>query len=208
MRPEEFSGRLGIDVSRETIERLSLYERELNQWSRTHNLIGPRELDLIWERHFLDCYQIVPHIAGAKSVVDIGSGAGFPGLVAACAKSALFDPEITLVEPNSKRCAFLRHVTRQLNLNVVVLNQKIEDVSRETFDVVTSRAVTNLTELLRMSRPWIENGAKAVFLKGQTVEDELTAARRYWNFKVETIPSRSDSRGVVLSLSEVSSRHG
>ena len=203
MNREAFSDLLEIDVSRETFERLNFYHDTLIKWSKTHNLIGPREREQIWTRHFADCLQLVPMIDPDAKLVDIGSGAGFPGLVIACAQADNFRPAITLVEPNLKRCAFLRHVSHSLSLNVEVMNDRIENVSRETFDVVTSRAVSSLTKLLEMGAPWLENGAKALFLKGHNAEEELTEARHYWNFKVQMKPSRSDSHGVVLSLSEV-----
>ncbi len=208
MKFQELADEVGFDVSRETFERLGFYHDALVTWSKTHNLIGPKERAQIWPRHFVDCYQLVEQIDAKSQIVDIGSGAGFPGLVMACAKSSEFNPSFTLVEPNAKRCAFLRHVSHKLGLNVTFVNDKIENVSRETFDVVTSRAVANLTTLLEMGEPWLKNGAKALFLKGQTAEEELTEARRYWNFNVQMTPSRSDSNGVVLSLSEVRTRHG
>ncbi len=208
MNLKEFVDDVGFDVSRETFERLAFYHDALVTWSKTHNLIGPKERAQIWQRHFVDCYQLVGQIDAKSQIVDIGSGAGFPGLVMACSRSDGFNPSFTLVEPNAKRCAFLRHVSHKLDLNVTVVNDKIENISRETFDVVTSRAVANLTTLLKMGEPWLKNGAKALFLKGQTAEDELTEARHYWNFNLQIYPSRSDSNGVVLSLSEVRTHHG
>lgn len=206
MTRDDLSEALGFDVSRETYQRLAGYHDLLVQWSKTHNLIGPKEREHIWDRHFLDSLQIWPLVSNEETLLDIGSGAGFPGLVIACMAMDQAGPKCILVEANAKRCAFLRHVTNSLGLNVEVLNQRIEDVSRETVDVVTARAVADLSKLVEMSAKWLENGAKAVFLKGQTHDDELTETRRYWNFKVDLTPSKSDSFGAVLCLSEVRTR--
>lgn len=206
MTRDDLSEVLGFDVSRETYQRLSTYHDLLLQWSKTHNLIGPKEQDHIWDRHILDSLQIWPFVSDAETLLDIGSGAGFPGLVIACMAADQSGPKCLLVEANAKRCAFLRHVSNSLTLNVEVLNQRIEDVSRETVGVVTARAVADLSKLVTMSANWLENGAKAVFLKGQTHEEELTETRRYWNFKVDLTPSKSDSFGAVLCLSEVGTR--
>jgi 16S rRNA (guanine527-N7)-methyltransferase len=203
MKIDEISEALGFDVSRETYERLSQFHDLLLLWSKTHNLIGPKERDHIWERHILDCLQIWPLVRDAKSLIDIGSGAGLPGLVIACLAAEGDAPECILVEANTKRCAFLRHVSQRLGLPVTVVNDRIENVSRETVDVITARAVADLPKLMEMSARWLENGAKAVFLKGETHKEELTATRRCWNFKLDLTPSKSDSFGAVLSLSEV-----
>ncbi len=207
MNADHLGDLAGTDVSRETFIRLQRYHDLLLQWSKTHNLIGPKEREQVWERHIADSLQIWPFVKHANCVLDIGSGAGFPGLVLASVAKASDGPDFILVEASSKRCAFLRHVARELGLKVEVLNARIEDVSRETPDLITARAVADLSKLLEMGRPWLENGAKAAFLKGQTAEEELTEARHYWNFKIQSYPSKTDSRGVVLSLSEVSARH-
>lgn len=198
---------LGFDVSRETYDRLATYHDLLLKWSKTHNLIGPKEHEHIWDRHILDSLQIWPLVSDAKNLIDIGTGAGLPGLVIACFAAERGSPECLLVEANTKRCAFLRHVSHTLGLPVTVVNDRIENVSRETVDVITARAVADLPKLMEMSARWLENGAKAVFLKGETHQKELTETRRYWNFKLDLTPSKSDSFGAVLSLSEVCTRN-
>lgn len=207
MTLDELSDRVGFDVSRETFERLQTYHDLLIDWSRTHNLIGPRERDQLWTRHIADCLQIWPMVEGSERILDIGSGAGLPGLVLACAAADTGKTQLILVEPNGKRCAFLRHVTHKLKLPVRILNDKIENVSRETVEVITARAVADLPKLIEMSADWLENGAKALFLKGERYQDELTEAGRYWHFKAELTTSQSDSGGVVIVLTEVRPRH-
>lgn len=203
----ELSEVVGFDVSRETFEDLTVFHDTLLVWSKTHNLVGPKEHSHIWSRHIADSLQIWPDISGSKSVVDIGSGAGFPGLVLGCISKHIGGPEFTLVEPSSKRASFLRTVSRQLKLPIQVENDRIENVSRETFDVVTSRAVADISKLLEYSVRWLENGAKAVFLKGQTHKEELTESERLWHFKSTLRPSRTDSFGAIVTLSEVRSRN-
>lgn len=202
MTYEQFQDQAGFDVSRETFEKLRQYHELLLLWSKTHNLIGPKEREELWSRHFLDCIQIWPIVSSGKTILDIGSGAGLPGIVLACCA----DParhEIVLVESLSKRCAFLRTVIRELKLPAIVENTRIEDVSRETIDFITARAVTDLTGLIEYSERWTKNTGVGVFLKGKSWKSELTEAQSYWNFNSDNTPSLSDSEGVILTVSEV-----
>lgn len=192
---------LGFDVSRETFEKLNGYEALLLKWSKTHNLIGPKERDEIWPRHIVDCLGAWPLVQEGKEILDMGSGAGLPGLVLACC--AQQDQSFILVESNAKRCAFLRHVGRELDLPIEVLNSRVENVSRETITHVTARAVADLTILIKLSEKWLENSAIGVFHKGRNWNSELTESLRYWSFKKELTPSLSDPDGVILRISEV-----
>jgi 16S rRNA (guanine527-N7)-methyltransferase len=202
MTYEKFLDRIGFDVSRETYEKLCRYHDLLLLWSKTHNLIGPRERGELWDRHFVDCIQVWPLVREGRVILDIGTGAGLPGIVMACCA----DPEaheIVLVESLSKRCAFLRTVIRELELPASIENSRVEDVSRETLDFVTARAVTDLTGLIQYSEKWLKNSAIGVFLKGKNWKTELTEAQSYWTFNSDVTPSVSDSDGVILSVSEV-----
>ncbi|WP_022693791.1 16S rRNA (guanine(527)-N(7))-methyltransferase RsmG [Ponticaulis koreensis] len=202
MTYEKFLDRIGFDVSRETFEKLCRYHDLLLLWSKTHNLIGPRERSELWDRHFVDCIQVWPLVREGRVILDIGTGAGLPGIVMACCA----DPEvheIVLVESLSKRCAFLRTVVRELDLPATIENSRVEDVSRETVNFVTARAVTDLTGLIQYSEKWLKNSAVGVFLKGKNWKTELTEAQSYWTFKSDVTPSVSDSDGVIFSVSEV-----
>tara|TARA_B100000678_G_scaffold291629_1_gene310043 strand:+ start:8775 stop:9389 length:615 start_codon:yes stop_codon:yes gene_type:complete len=199
--PAQLTDRLDFDVSRETYERLSAYHDLLLTWSKTHNLIGPKERDEIWERHILDCLRVWPLVSSGEDVMDIGSGAGLPGIIlAACSEGG---QTFHLVESNAKRCAFLRHVSRELDLPVNVVNDRVESVSRETFSHITARAVADLTLLITLSEKWLEKSAIGVFLKGRNWKTELTEALRYWNFNHKLTPGEKDSGGVILEISEV-----
>lgn len=201
MTPEKIQDRVGFDVSRETFEKLERYHDLLLQWSKTHNLIGPKERDEIWSRHILDCLALWPHLPDGAEVLDIGSGAGLPGLIiASCAHP---DQNFVLVESNAKRCAFLRHVSRETNLPVTVICERVENVSRETVTHITARAVADLSLLFTLSEKWLDNSAIGLFLKGRNWKTELTDALRYWNFNHEVLPGLSDSDGVILKVSEV-----
>lgn len=201
MTLDELNSETGLNVSRETFTKLQRYHDLLLQWSKTHNLIGPKERDEVWTRHIVDCLGVWPHVSQGQEILDIGSGAGLPGLVLACCASS--DQKIILVESNTKRCAFLRHVGRELDLPIDVMNCRVEDVSRETITHVTARAVADLSKLLQLSEKWLDNSAIGVFQKGRSWESELTESLRYWIFKKELMPSFSDSDGVILKVSEV-----
>lgn len=195
---------LGFSVSRETFERLTVFEDELLRWSKTHNLIGPNEHSHLWDRHILDSLQCWPLILGDRYRLDFGTGAGFPGLILACADNESRDREWVLVEPNLKRATFLRHISSKLGLNVEVIPERLADVSRETLpSVISARAVSELKRLFAMSHHLMSADTKCVFLKGENVEVELTEAERYWSFNVETHVSRTDSRAKILVLSEI-----
>lgn len=201
MNRDDLVDELGIDVSRETFERLTSYHDLLLKWSKTHNLIGPKEREEVWRRHIKDSLRVWPHVETGTTIMDIGSGAGLPGLILACQSSG--NQEFVLVESNSKRCAFLRHVARELDLPVSVENCRVEDVSRETFSHITARAVADLNTLISLSQKWLENSTIGVFLKGRNWKYELTESQRYWIFNVEIVEAESDSDGVILKVSEV-----
>lgn len=192
------------NVSRETLERLDAVIAELIDWSERINLIGPKERPRLWSRHVADSLQLAESLSGARQIVDLGSGAGFPGLVlAAC----LPDVErVTLVESVGKKCAFLRAAADAANLPARVLNSRIEAVEAFPVDAVTARALAPLPKLLELSAKWLETGAIGVFPKGQAVNEELTAARQRWTFNHQTRSSRTDSSGTILIISEVRPR--
>lgn len=193
-----------FNVSRETEQRLDAILDTLDSWRGRVNLVGPREWPVIWSRHIADSLQLVDLVRGARHIVDLGSGAGFPGLVLAAALGP--DVQLTLVESVGKKCAFLRAAADGAGLGVDVRQSRIKSVAPFPADAVTARALSALPKLLEYAAPWTENGAFCVFPKGESVEDELTEARKAWSFHVEVTSSRTSSSGRILKLSEIQRR--
>ncbi|MCW2235528.1 16S rRNA (guanine(527)-N(7))-methyltransferase RsmG [Azospirillum canadense] len=187
-------------VSRETFDRLAAYEATLRRWQPKINLVGPSTLPDAWRRHFLDSAQLFPLIPeSARVLVDLGSGAGFPGLVLAIMGVA----EVHLVESDARKCAFLREAARASNAKVTVHNKRIEAVTGMEADVVTARALAPLSDLLAWAHPFIGNRGIAVFPKGQNVAEELTDTTKYWKMRTERFDSRTDPTGTILRVSGI-----
>jgi 16S rRNA (guanine527-N7)-methyltransferase len=192
-----------LPVSRETLAKLDLFVGELLHVSRHINLIARSTIPNIWTRHIADSLQLLPLAPNAKCWVDLGSGAGFPGLVIACALAGQPGAAIHLVESTGKKAAFLRETAGHLGVPVVVHAVRIEDFGKnfnERPDVVTARALAPLDELLKLAQPLLRRGAQGLFPKGQDVDAELTQASKYWNIEASLVPSKTnpDSRIVVV----------
>lgn len=145
----------------------------------------------------LDSAQIWPHISkDTETLIDFGSGAGFPGLVLAI----MGIPDVHLVESNAKKCAFLREVARVTNVSVTVHNERIENLTPWKADVITARALAPLSILVGYAEPYLAPNTICVFLKGRGVDEELTQLRKMWNIREEQYPSISDPEGVILRM--------
>jgi 16S rRNA (guanine527-N7)-methyltransferase len=189
-----------VPVSRETLARLEAYAELLTRWSGHINLIGRDTLADLWQRHMLDSAQLLPLVPdSAQSLIDLGSGAGFPGLVLAI----LGVRGVELVEADSRKAAFLREAARISEANVAIRPCRIAAVPRHAVDVVTARALAPLDRLLDLAWPFIDPATICLFLKGERAEQELTAARKRWTMSMSMQPSIADPRGVVLHLSEI-----
>jgi len=193
-----------VPVSRETLARLEAYAALLIRWSARINLVGRNTLVDLWRRHLLDSAQLQAFVPdSAKSVIDLGSGAGFPGLVLAI----LGAPGVELVEADSRKCAFLREAARITGADVTIRPCRIEAVPPHPVDVVTARACAPLDRLLGLAESFLGPGSECLFLKGERVEDELTLARDHWTMTATLCQSVSDPRGVVLRLQQVAREH-
>jgi len=192
-------------VSRETLSGLDAYDALLRRWQASINLVGPRTVDQLWTRHFLDSIQIVDHIGDATRVVDLGSGAGFPGLVVALALRDRPGMEVTLVESNGKKVAFLRAVASALGLPVSIHSGRIESIvpGLEPADVVTARALAPLTTLLTWSEPLLKSGAVGLFPKGRDLDKEVEEAARCWSFQHSVLPSVVEPDSALVRLVDV-----
>jgi 16S rRNA (guanine527-N7)-methyltransferase len=196
--PDGFAALSG--VSRETLARLEAYAGLLAQWSARINLVGATTLGDLWRRHFLDSAQLLSHVPeGTQSLVDLGSGAGFPGLVLA----VLGVPGVELVEADSRKCAFLREAARIAAAPVKIRNTRIESVPPHVVDVVTARGCAPLDRLLPLAQRFIGPGTVCLFPKGERAAQELTAARQAWTMDVTCHDSRTDPRGIILCLRRV-----
>jgi 16S rRNA (guanine527-N7)-methyltransferase len=197
--PEDLMEDLG--VPRETCERLERHRALLARWSARINLIGPKELDAYWGRHALDCGQLVRLAPQALRWVDIGSGAGFPGVVAACLLAGREGALVDLVETNPKKAAFLREAVRETGAPCRVLNQSIDDLAPDKYDIVTARAFAPLPRIISSAKPILDRGAVGLFLKGAEFRAELAAAAdEGWVLKAESLPSLSDPDGRILRI--------
>jgi 16S rRNA (guanine527-N7)-methyltransferase len=193
-------------VSRETEQRLDAYVNLLLQWQATTNLVAPSTLAHLWTRHIADSLQILDLVPDAKIFADLGSGGGFPGVVLACALVEKSGAKVHLVERNAKKAAFLREALRVSGGAGEVHHRDIGDYvdsNHTAIDCVTARAVAPLNILLGFVEPLVKRGAKALFLKGQDVESELTEATKYWTIEPRLYPSRSGGQGWLVEFDEI-----
>lgn len=185
------------NVSRETLERLTIYAELLQKWGSRVNLVGRSTLTDMWRRHMLDSAQLWPYIPKtAETLVDFGSGAGFPGLVLAIMGMR----DVHLVESNTRKCSFLREVARHTSTSVTVHNNRIEAHTAVKADVVTARALAPLPLLFEYAQPYLKPTSICLFLKGRGVDEELTELRKMWNISQDAYRSVTDPEAVILRL--------
>ncbi len=196
-------------VSRETEARLDRYLDLLCQWQTKTNLVAPSTVPHLWTRHVADSLQLLRLAPTAKNWVDLGSGGGFPGIVLACALAEIPGAKIHLVERNAKKAAFLREALRITSTPGIVHATGIEDIVESIqgpIDCVTARALAPLHELIGFAEPLVRTGAKALFLKGQDVEAELTEATKYWKIKPILHASLTGGQGWIVELDHIERR--
>ena len=189
-----------VPVSRETLARLEAYAELLTSWSARINLVGRDTLPDLWRRHILDSAQLhrlVPE--SARNLIDLGSGAGLPGLLLAI----LGVPDVELVEADSRKAAFLREGARVTGTSVTIRPCRIQAVPPHRVDVVTARACAPLDRLLELAAPFLAPQTLCLFPKGERYNEELTLARKAWTMNASVEQSLSDRRGVVLRLQQV-----
>lgn len=194
--------RLGLSAA--TGERLAAQLAILGRWQQRINLVGAGTLADPWRRHVLDSAQLLPLLPpGRPRLVDVGSGAGFPGLVLAI----LSDAEVTLIDADARKCAFLAEAARLTGTRVRIVNGRIESVVGDPAvagqDVVTARALAPLDRLIGLARPLLAPGGALLALKGRAFAGELTAAGNHWKMRVATRPSLSDPDGVVVRIDNI-----
>jgi 16S rRNA (guanine527-N7)-methyltransferase len=197
--PDAFAAEAG--VSRETLDRLRRYADLLSKWNPRINLVGQGTLRDVWRRHMLDSAQLYSLIADpAAPLVDLGSGAGFPGLVLA----AMGAVDVHLIEADRRKCAFLGEAARAMGAAVTIHAERIEDVTPFVAGTIVSRALAPLPDLLDLAVKFTNKHSILLFLKGRTVDQELTGAEKEWSMRVDRIPSRTDPYGTILRLEAIS----
>lgn len=198
--PEEFQKT--FNVSRETLLKLTQYLAVLCKWNPKINLVSKSTLENAWSRHFADSAQLwalAPH--DAVSWVDVGSGAGFPGLVIA-AMAAEQSPQlhVTLIESDMRKCVFMRTAAHEMGLDVTVLNDRIDEVPPLNADIFSARALASLPQLLEFAQKHRKPDGICLFPKGARADSELTEATKSWHISHETFPSQTDSEAVILRI--------
>nr|WP_316166467.1 MULTISPECIES: 16S rRNA (guanine(527)-N(7))-methyltransferase RsmG [unclassified Bradyrhizobium] len=190
-------------VSRETEQRLDRYVALLLEWQAKTNLIAPSTLPHLWTRHIADSLQLLDLAPDARIWIDLGSGGGFPGVVLACALAERDGAQVHLVERNAKKAAFLREAIRVTGAPGIVHLSEIGDIVEKwggRVDCVTARALAPLHQLIGFAEPLVKKGAKALFLKGQDVEAELTESTKYWKIESKLHSSRTGGQGWIVAI--------
>lgn len=199
--PEVLTG--AIDVSRETLSALNRYVLMLQEWQTKLNLVGPATLPDAWRRHILDSAQLFPMVENPAETVwiDMGCGAGFPGLVMAIMGVG----EVHLVESIAKKCRFLEAVVDALALHdrVIIHNERLEAMKPFEATIISARALAKLTQLFDWGHPFAASSTRWLLLKGQDVEAELAEAQQKWAFDYTLHPSLSDPRGRIVEARNV-----
>jgi 16S rRNA (guanine527-N7)-methyltransferase len=192
-----------LSVSRETEADLNAFVALLLKWQATTNLIAPATIPDIWTRHILDSAQLLPLTGDARRIVDLGSGAGFPGVILALLSKERGGVQVHLVESNGRKASFLREAIRETGAPAHVHHDRIETFTAEftdTVDVVTARALAPLSKLLELSRPLLRLGAVGLFQKGRGAEQELTDSRKSWRIDAELIPSVTEPSARIIMV--------
>lgn len=190
-----------LNVSRETLDRLKTFEATIQKWNPRINLVSRDSLEQLWVRHIVDSVQVFRCIDTPSRWVDIGSGGGFPGLVIAIL-AAVEAPEmnVTLIESDNRKSAFLRAAARECGVKVSVVSERIEKVDPQQADVLSARALADLTDLLAFSERHLHPTGCALFPKGQSWKKEVDNAQRQWRFEFETVRSLTEAEAVILKI--------
>ena len=198
------------DVSRETLLKLRAYEASLKEWQNKFNLVSNSSLEDAWNLHFIDSMQLFKYIPkSAKSLYDFGSGAGFPGMVLAIMASEKTPYlKVSLIESINKKTLYLKHVSEICSTNVEIFNQRIESLPKNKVDVVTSRAMTSLNDLLSYAYPFCKTDTVCIFPKGKKHQEEIDEARKHWQFDCQINPSETSTEGVILVITKLAKLKG
>ena len=195
-----------FNVSRESLEKLQVYADLLTKWQKRINLVGPQEVSRIWSRHIADALQVIEYIPDdVNCAVDLGTGAGIPGVIVAVALEQR-GFHVHLVESNGKKAAFLREAVRRLEISADVHCERIESLYDRKWlddvDMVFARALAPLPKLLDLAVPFVKKSGKMLFLKGLDVDSELTETTKCWSISYQKHPSRTHASGCILNIKD------
>lgn len=192
-----------LNLPEKTVEKLDKYVDLLEREQTKMNLVGASTLPIVWTRHVLDSAQLFDQIKpDDKTVLDFGSGAGFPALVLAIMDVGQ-KHDFRLIESDGKKCAFLNKVISECGLRATVFNERIEKMEKFGADLITARALASLDKLLKYAFPFFKKTTRCLFMKGAKASEEIDAARRKYDFRLEKIQSVTSAEGTILLLSEV-----
>ncbi len=190
-----------LNVSRETFERLKAFEQVLRKWNPKINLVSRNSLDHLWVRHIQDSVQVFRCVERTAHWMDIGSGGGFPGIVAAIlAHEKNPETNFTLVESDQRKSAFLRNAARECGIKISVISKRIEQIEPQNADVLSARALADLSDLLEFCDQHLAEGGVAVFPKGETWKKEVDNAKLQWQFDYESVTSKTEPKAVILKI--------
>lgn len=192
-----------LNLPEKTVEKLDKYVDLLEREQTKMNLVGASTLPIVWTRHVLDSAQLFDQIKpDDKTVLDFGSGAGFPALVLAIMDVGQ-KHDFRLIESDGKKCAFLNKVISECGLRATVFNERIEKMEKFGADLITARALASLDKLLKYAFPFFKKTTRCLFMKGAKASEEIDAARWKYDFRLEKIQSVTSAEGTILLLSEV-----
>ena len=184
-------------VSHETLQKLSEYLDILLKWNSKINLISKNSLEDVWVRHILDSAQLMKFMDKSSKVLDVGSGAGFPGIVL----SILGIEDIALLDSDQRKCSFLLEVARLLDLKLTVINDRVENICDKNFDIVTARGFASIDKVLRQVDAIKTD--RILLLKGKNYELEIQEALQEWSFRYITYPSITDFGSYIVDITNV-----
>ncbi|WP_138924635.1 16S rRNA (guanine(527)-N(7))-methyltransferase RsmG [Sulfitobacter sp. BSw21498] len=192
------------DVSRETLNKLQHFAGLVEKWTVKINLVSKASVSELWDRHIQDSIQLYAHAPNAAHWVDLGSGGGFPAIILALmAEQEGRDTRFTLVESDQRKCVFLRTAIRELSLSASVVNDRIESIEPLSADVLSARALADLSTLMGFASLHMSPSGTALFPKGENWREEHNAANLKWAYTYEAIPSKTNSSAAILKIKEI-----